>query len=83
MTQLRFNEKDLDEKNWHKLFNRADQFIFDKYQVDADDVGNYQIKKMWEETFVGITVELDTHGNFGDMVFDSEESYTMFLSQFS
>jgi len=83
VTQPRITEKDLEEKNWHELFNRADKHVADKYQLDIDDAGNYQLKKMWEETFVGITVELDANGNFGDIVFDSEESYTMFLSQFS
>jgi hypothetical protein len=83
MTQPRITNKDLDEKNWLDLFNRADQYVLDKYDADIDDIENDQAKAMWEETFPGVTVELDSDGNFGDIVFDSEESYTMFLLRFS
>ena len=83
MTTTRITNKDLDDKYWLDIFNRADQYVLDKYQADIDDVENDQAKKMWEETFSGVTVELDSQGNFGDIVFDSEKSYTMFLLKFS
>jgi hypothetical protein len=83
MTTPRITDKDLKEKYWLDLFNRADQYVLDQHSADVDEIENDRAKEMWEETFPGVHVELDSDGNFGDIVFDSEESYTMFLLRFS
>jgi len=83
MTQPRITDKDLNEKHWLDLFNRADQYVLDQHNADIDKIENDEAKKMWETTFPGVTVEIDSDGNFGDIVFDSKETYTMFLLRFS
>lgn len=71
----------------YKVFNRADSYVCEQHGYnDYDDIDNITAKQLWESTF-DVTVELDEdprleEPQFGDIVFNSEESYTMFLLRF-
>jgi hypothetical protein len=58
----------------------CEQHGYDDYEV----VDNVMAKQLWEKTF-DVTVQLireNEDPEFGDIVFNSEESYTMFLLRF-
>jgi hypothetical protein len=81
MTSIVFK---LTDENY-EVFNRADTYVckqhgYDDYEV----VDNVIAKQLWEKTF-DVKVQLireDEDPEFGDIVFNSEESYTMFLLRF-
>jgi len=75
--------KDLDNKFFLDLFNKAEDYLIDKYNIveDSDEDTNKNSAKLWEKEF-GVKVDMTPDGFFGDMVFPSEEEYTMFLLRF-
>jgi hypothetical protein len=70
------------------LFNRADTYVCKQHGYDDfDEIDNIKAKQLWESTF-DVTVELEENSQlfepqFGNIVFHSEESYTMFVLKFS
>jgi hypothetical protein len=71
----------------YEIFNRADSYVCKQHGYDDyDDIDNVTAKQLWESTF-DVVVELDEdprleEPQFGNIVFNSEESYTMFLLRF-
>jgi hypothetical protein len=81
MTSIVFK---LTDENY-EVFNRADTYVCEQHGYDDYEVvDNVMAKQLWEKTF-DVKVQLireNEEPEFGDIVFNSEESYTMFLLRF-
>jgi len=76
----------LGQPGWLDIFNRADDYVCEKYNlildIDSEENNNREVAKCWEQEF-NCQIEILEDDSFGDITFNTEHDWSLFLLKFS